>query len=271
MTEIITTGQFKGGVGKTVTAVMLSYTLARLGNKTLLIDFDPQADATDLIFTTMDSVYGNKPNYDITFYKSIIENQSLESVVIEVNENLSIIPSHTDLLSYPDFVNELSPGKGFTKDRDFYLRNKLKEIQDNYDYIIIDVPPTINNLYTDSAIVASDYIIVVLQTQMKSYRRAIQYVEHLGKLNEVYDLELRALGVLPVLFQNGSSYDKEIIKLAHEEFGSENIFKTSITQMDRIKRFDWTGITNNPLDQHDRALHNIYEKLATEVIDRIDN
>ncbi|EIM5395027.1 AAA family ATPase [Enterococcus faecalis] len=266
MAKIITTGNLKGGVGKTTNAVLLSYTLARKGYKTCLLDFDMQADATDLVFTTMEFVYKQdiSDKFEYTFYGAIKIGQPQKSI-IKVTDNWDLIPSDTDLVNYQDFLDETLKTK---KDKDFFLDSILNKIKDNYDYIIIDVPPTIN-IYTDSAIVASDYILIVLQTQMKSYRKAVRYANYLSQLRDTYDLNVKALGILPVLMENNSEYDEQIINQAKEEFGPENIFKNPIKQLRRIKRFDWTGITNNTNDSHDKKVHSLYEKVANELIIRI--
>lgn len=266
MAEIITTGNLKGGVGKTTNAVLISYTLSRLGYKTCLIDLDMQADATDLIFTTMEFV-GNK-NLDDTFnytFFGALQNGNIKDAIINVQNNLDLIPSDIDLLNYESFLDEQ---KFTNKEKDYYFKNVLKQIENNYDYIIIDVPPTIN-IYTDSAIVASDYVLIILQTQMKSYRKALRYANYLTQLRDTYDLDVEAVGILPVLMENDSEYDKQIINQATDEFGEQNIFKTHINQLRRIKRFDWTGITNNPTDPHDKKVHQLYEEVVKELVTRI--
>ncbi|MGC6761851.1 ParA family protein, partial [Escherichia coli] len=80
------------------------------------------------------------------------------------------------------------------------------EIKENYDFIIIDVPPQLNK-FTNSALVASDYVIVILQTQERSLKGAEKYIEHLIQLNNDYGTEIDILGLLPVLVQNGNDLD----------------------------------------------------------------
>lgn len=266
MAKIITTGNLKGGVGKTTNAVLLSYTLASKGYKTCLLDFDMQADATDLVFTTMEFVYKQNisDKFEFTFYGAIKSGQP-KKAIIHVTENWDLIPSDTDLVNYQDFLDDNLKSK---KEKDFFLKSILDDIKSNYDYIIIDVPPTIN-IYTDSAIVASDYILIVLQTQMKSYRKAVRYANYLSQLRDTYKLDVKALGILPVLMENNSEYDEQIINQAKEEFGDENIFEHPIKQLRRIKRFDWTGVTNNLNDAHDKNVHLLYNKVTNELIDRI--
>lgn len=268
MAKIITTGNLKGGVGKTTNAVLLSYTLSRLGYRTCLIDIDMQADATDLVFTTMEFVYKKDPQeiFDYTFYGAMEKEVNLSNAIINITDTWSLLPSDVDLVNYENFLESKKLSK---KNKDFYLKSKINEIENDYDYIIIDVPPTIN-IFTDSAIVASDYILIILQTQMKSYRKAVRYANYLSQLRDTYDLDVKAIGILPVLMENDSEYDKQILELAAEEFGKKNIFSTPVKQLRRIKRFDWTGITNNKNDVHDKTVHNLYEKIVMELLQRIE-
>lgn len=139
MTKVITTGNFKGGVGKTTNAVMISYELFMLDYKTLLVDFDPQANATDMLNNTLISVHSKYPDFKMSVGKAL-QTDTLNEAIIEFNENLDYLPSFTDLQNY---------------EQDFNFKKHLNKIKINYDYVIIDVPPQLNK-FTDSALVASD-------------------------------------------------------------------------------------------------------------------
>lgn len=264
MATVITTGNFKGGVGKTTNAVMISYELSMRGSKTLLVDLDPQANATELLFTTMRQIYGVEPDFKETL-EVALEAGDLEPAIIQVKENLDLLPSSEDLQGYEDFVR-----KNYVDDytQDTYFRNALAEFSDKYDYIILDVPPQLNK-YTDSALSASDYVIVILQTQERSLRGAETYVNHLIQIKEDYDLPLELLGVLPVLQQNGNELDLDVLHDAVESFTEANMFNIRIKQMARLKRFDRTGITDKRVDINDRRVHKIYNDLLDEIHERI--
>lgn len=151
MTKVITTGNFKGGVGKTTNAVMISYELSMLGYKTLLVDFDPQANATDMLNNTLISVHSKYPDFKMSVGKAL-QTDTLNEAIIEFNENLDYLPSFTDLQNYEKFLFD-----NFATDyeQDFNFKKHLNKIKINYDYVIIDVPPQLNK-FTDSALVASD-------------------------------------------------------------------------------------------------------------------
>ncbi|MBC1318521.1 ParA family protein [Listeria booriae] len=266
MTKVITTGNFKGGVGKTTNAVMISYELSNMGKKVLMVDFDPQANTTDLLFTTMKKVLKKDPVYEITLANAIFDHQDLRPALINVKENLDLLPSYKDLQAYERFLYD-----NFSDDysMDNYFNKLLKEIKSDYDFVIIDVPPQMNK-FTDSAFVASDYVIIILQTQERSLKGAETYVDHLLQLTDDYDLATDVLGVLPVLMQNGSDLDKDVIDDAVDSFQKQNLFKNHIKQMARLKRFDREGITNNNSDVHDKNVHKVYINVVEEMLERIE-
>lgn len=264
MTRIITTGNFKGGVGKTTNAVMLSYTFSKLGKKSLLVDLDPQANATDLLLNTMNSVYQKKPHFKETLFEAI-KHKDLSEALINVKDNLDLLPSYEDLQGYEKFLYS-----NFDDDfsQDHYFSKLLDDLKSKYDFIVLDVPPQLNK-FTDSALVASDYVIVILQTQERSLKGAEKYIEHLLQIQSDYKLGLELLGVLPVLQQNGSELDLDVIHDANVSFGEQNIYQNKIKQMARLKRFDRTGITDNVKDINDRRVHDVYKKIVQETFDRM--
>ena len=139
-------------------------------------------------------------------------------------------------------------------------------MKSEYDYIIIDVPPT-KSLITDSAVACSSFVLLVLQTQELSLNGAVLYINDLKDLILNFGVNVEILGVLPVLLENNSTVDRLILELAKEKFGSENIFNTVVPHMRRLKRFDNTGITDS--DHHDRAVHELYTEIAKEFEERI--
>lgn len=265
MTKVITTGNFKGGVGKTTNSVMLSYTLSKLGKKVLLIDLDPQANATDLLLNTMSNVFQKKVVFKETLFESI-KNNNPEEAIINVKDDLDLLPSFSDFQNYEKFLYD-----NFSDDysQDHHLKNFISDFKTKYDYIFLDIPPQLNK-FTDNALVASDFVIVVLQTQERALKGAEKYIDHLLSLQDDYNLNIDLLGVLPVLQQNGSELDLDVLQDAKDSFGEANMFKTHIKQMNRLKRFDRTGITDNNKDIHDKRVHAIYHELTEELQSRIN-
>ncbi len=146
----------------------------------------------------------------------------------------------------------------------------MEPLKSQYDFIFIDVPPTLS-LLNDTAFYACDQIVVVLQTQERSLAGAEVFITYLQDtlINDFHSL-VDILGILPVLSKKGARVDEEILKAAIEEFGEENIFENKISIMERIKRMDMEGITDNPKDVHDRRVHEAFTNVAKEIISRLE-
>ncbi|EEI18288.1 hypothetical protein HMPREF0497_2923 [Lentilactobacillus buchneri ATCC 11577] len=153
-------------------------------------------------------------------------------------------------------------------DRVKYLSELMSEWKNEYDYILIDVPPTIS-LITDSALYATDYAVIVLQTQERSLQGAEAFIHYLQEtlINQFHAPTLDVLGILPVLLRNGAPVDISTLSKAEKMFGKENMFQTTIKNMERLKRYDVTGVTFK--DQFDRAVEAVYKKAVDELIARI--
>lgn len=286
---VLVYGNMKGGVGKTTNSVMTAYHLARMGYKTLVCDLDPQANATQLLRRTYSLQNGKDLKIDKTMMVALTE-ENIESAIVKVNNNLSLLPSSEDFKNYPDFLEmQFMPDKDKIKreggnalkeemdkvkeQRISFFNNQLKKIKDQYDFIIIDVPPTLS-VFTDSAIYATDYVIIVLQTQQRSLDGAEVFFEYLQQMYNHYDaIDFDILGVLEVLLKNNAGLDKQILHDAKEDFGKDMIFKQVIHHMERLKRYDRIGIAEkgySKYDLHDLRLHYIYNNLTQEILDRLN-
>ena len=153
-----------------------------------------------------------------------------------------------------------------------YFSQQLAKVRDEYDFIIIDVPPTLS-VFTDSAIYATDYVIIVLQTQQRSLDGAKTFFEYLQQMyNDYANIDFDILGVLAVLLKNNVGLDNQILQDAEADFGKYMLFNQIIRHMERLKRYDRTGIAEKGLtkyDMHDTRLHYIYNKLTKEIVARL--
>ncbi|MBS9338013.1 ParA family protein [Fructobacillus parabroussonetiae] len=271
MSTNITFGNFKGGTGKTTNSVLISYHLARKGYKTLLVDLDPQANATSLLLKTAQ----NENNEAISFPKTLmtaISEDDLSSIVTPILSNLFLLPGFADFTSYPLFLEKKFPHT--QKDRIFFLKELIGPLESKYDFIIFDVPPTLST-YTDSSIVASDYIVIVLQTQERSLVGAEAFIQYAQELYDTYSSKVNfdITGILPVLLKNTSPVDQTILEQSKQKFGSENLFENVVRNMERVKRYDLIGITNpddtHKRDMHDLRLHNLYSTITDELLEKI--
>ncbi|MFW3364689.1 ParA family protein [Aerococcus viridans] len=270
MAKVITFGNFKGGTGKTTNSAMMAYILSKLGYKTLLADLDPQANATSLYLHTKQRITNNIVTFDKTLMSAIAD-EDLSDIIIEIKENLFLLPSFADFTSYPLFLEKKFPNSQFN--RVTFLNELMTNIKDDYDFILVDVPPTLST-YTDSALLASDYTIIVLQTQERSLVGAEAYVGYLQELIDNYDADFDILGVLPVLLKNNSKVDEATLYTAKDKFGEENLFKNVVKNMERLKRYDIIGIVDPDLDTkydiHDKRVMGLYKRVTQEMLKRLE-
>lgn len=256
MTTTITVGNFKGGVGKTTTCVMFSYLLNQKNIKTLLIDFDPQGNASEIIHKTF-------PNFLSSSSSSLadgIKNLDLTHCISKVTENLSLMESDWNLSLLPDILEDYNK-----KDRPLFLNTLLKKIKADYDFILIDVPPTLS-AYTNNAVLASDYVIMVMQTQEQSYSSSLKFISYLQGLMKDFNNSFDLLGIMAYLVKKDGTVDTEIMKIAKSVFGKA-MFHENIYQRERVKRFGKSGIKDEDMWDK-RALH-MYKVVLDEALSRI--
>jgi len=263
--KVLTFSNFKGGTGKTTNSTMTGIELARRGKKTLLIDLDPQGNATNLYLKTKENVDGNVVVFDRTLMSGI-KQKDLDSVIINILDNLDVLPSSADFSLYPRYMEKV---KEKYNDRVKYLSQLSSGLMEKYDFILIDVPPTIS-LITDSALYMTDYAIVVLQTQERSLQGAQAFIKYMQDevINDFQAPRLDLLGILPVLLKNGAPVDKSTLSKAKKIFGSENIFNITIKNMERLKRYDVTGVTFK--DQFDKSVQQVYKNVVDELFRRME-
>lgn len=281
-------GNMKGGVGKTTNSVMTAYQLAKLGYKTLVCDLDPQANATQLLRRTYGLQHDSDLQIDKTMMVALTEG-NIKSAIVNIMDNLYLLPSSEDFKNYPDFLemkfmldkekiesgnsNSLQSEMSRVKEqRIAYFAQQLAKVRDEYDFIIIDVPPTLS-IFTDSAIYATDFVIIVLQTQQRSLDGAETFFEYLQQMyNDYANIDFDILGVLAVLLKNNVGLDSQILEDAEADFGKDMLLNQIIRHMERLKRYDRAGIAEKGLtkyDMHDTRLHYIYNTLTKEIVSRL--
>lgn len=267
---------------------MTAYQLAKLGYKTLVCDLDPQANATQLLRRT----YGLQNGVDLQIDKTMmvaLTEENIKSAIVNIMDNLYLLPSSEDFKNYPDFLEmkymldneKIEAGNSNTlqsemskvkEQRIAYFAQQLAKVRDEYDFVIIDVPPTLS-IFTDSAIYATDFVIIVLQTQQRSLDGAETFFEYLQQMyNDYANIDFDILGVLAVLLKNNVGLDNQILKDAEADFGKDMLFNQIIRHMERLKRYDRTGIAEKGLtkyDMHDTRLHYIYNALTKEIVTRL--
>lgn len=262
----ISFANFKGGVGKTSSTALVGYNLAAIGKKVLVIDFDAQANITSLLLKTK-AANDDIITIDKSLMGAINDQVPLSDIIISINDNLDLIPNAVDFSMYTRFLE-----RNFDEEMEkvAFFKELIEPLRKSYDFIFIDVPPTLS-LLNDTAFYACDQIVVVLQTQERSLAGAEIFITYLQEtlINEFHS-HVDILGILPVLSKKGSRIDEEILKEASREFGEDNIFDTKVSIMERIKRMDMTGITKNDKDVHDNRVHDVFLEVGKEIIDRLE-
>lgn len=247
---------FKGGVGKTTISVLAADHFSRAGKKVLLVDLDAQASAT-LFF---ENSYGA-----ITPTRSLfnsLQKESLRPSICHLDDNLDLIPGDWDMSLWNQTLEKLPQ-----RDRNLVLKHFLEPLQNDYDYIILDVPPTLSTL-VNNAVLASDYIILVLQTQSSSYEGVLRTAKYLSQLRNDYNAKFKLLGIVLYLVSKRANSDTLIAKEARKTFG-DAIFANSIYHRERVKRWSNEGLTHKTNDVHDQRTHEMYTLFLKEVLYRI--
>jgi chromosome partitioning protein len=199
MSEIISIANQKGGVGKTTTAVNLAVSLAKKGKKVLLLDIDPQSNATT-------SLGFSRNDYELNIYHVLIGTKTLSEVVLKTSvDNLSLAPSNIGLVGIEkEFY---SPGK---KNRELVLKEKLKVVRDTYDFVIIDSPPALGPI-TINALSASDSVIIPIQCEFFALEGLAQLLNTVSLLKKTINPKLSIKGFLPTMYSSQNNLSKQVL------------------------------------------------------------
>ena len=254
MTKIIAIANQKGGVGKTTTAVNLSAALAEAGQKVLAIDFDPQGNLSSGLGI-------DKESMTKTIYEAIIDDEeNINDVILNTAiENLYIIPSNVDLSGAEIELLEL-------EDRERTLRKKISELYEDYDYILIDCPPSLS-LLTINAFMASDSVIIPIQCEyyalegLNQMLRTVSLIR--GRLNPNLEIE----GIVFTMYDARNNLSGEVIEGVRSVVSTENIFETIIPRNVRLAEAPSYGM---PITEYDTTSTGAqaYRMLASEVLSR---
>jgi chromosome partitioning protein len=205
---IISLLNHKGGVGKTTSAINIGAGLAELGKKVLLIDLDPQANLTLSL---------GVPRHPNTIYEAIRGEAPM--VPYQVKENLDVVISTLDLSGAEmELINEAG--------REFILRELFDPIRDNYDYIIIDCPPSLG-LLTLNALTSSDQVYIPLQTEFLAMQGLAKIKQIIQKVKLRLNKKLEIGGVIATMYDHRKVLNRDVVKTIEKYFG-ELLFETRI-------------------------------------------
>lgn len=255
MRRIISIANQKGGVGKTTTAINLSSALAELGKKVLLVDFDSQGNATrGLGFQVIEM--------PITIFDAITSQVDVNAAIKTTKiKNLDLIPANLKLASLETYIQ--SQG---TLDRFRMLESCLNRIQGDYDFVIIDCPPSLGTL-SINALVASSSVLIPVQCEYFAMEAVASILSTITKIQKDYNPSLKIEGFLLTMYESNASLCTEVAQQVRALF-KENTFVTSIPRNISIPEASARGeavTTYRPSARGSIA----YFALAREVLDHV--
>jgi chromosome partitioning protein len=293
MVQVISINNFKGGVSKTSSTAGISYVLSEIMQyNVLVVDLDPQADVTDILLKSFDAQHNDlieqimhaenldelledneneildallrksKTVNNDDLYHTLKDNKRIDNAVIELSDNLDLIPSDFNMIGYPYLLEDLKLSR---IDGAKYFNSFLEDIKENYDFVLIDTPPTLSD-FANSGIYACDYSLIVVQTHIRSFNAVEKLLSHLSHFKGMYDNDFDVIGLLPVMFKNKGRIDDFVMKMLKNVY-EDNVFENLVKQRERVKSWDVTGIKNQ--DMHDREALKMYGNIAKELIERI--
>ena len=212
MTQIITIANQKGGVGKTTTAVNLSAALALEGKKVLLIDADPQSNATT-------SLGFHRDSYEYNLYHVMLGTKELNDIILDVKtiDNLYVAPSNIGLVGIEkEFYKN-------TKDRELVLKRRIDEIKNDYDFIIIDSPPALGPL-TINTLSAANSVLIPIQCEFFALEGLAQLLNTIKLIRQTINRQLEIKGFLPTMYSGQNNLSKQVFADLAKHFESK-LFK----------------------------------------------
>ncbi len=249
MAIVISLLNHKGGVGKTTSAISIGAGLVELGKRVLLLDLDPQANLT------LSLGIGRQPS---SIYEALRGDADLAPV--EAKPNLDVIISTLDLSGAEmELINEAG--------REFILRDLLDPLQDDYDYMIIDCPPSLG-LLTLNALTASRYVMIPLQTEFLALQGLVKLKQVIDKVRFRINKQLEIGGVIATMYDARKVLNRDVVATIQKHFG-DKVFKTYIR--------DTVALAEAPASRKDIFEYsrnsngaNDYLNLCKEIVERVN-
>jgi chromosome partitioning protein len=250
-TVISVTNQ-KGGVGKTTTAVNIAYCLAKQGKKTLLVDFDPQGNATSGLGVDKQALTG-------TMTDVILETKELIDVILPTDhKNLFLAPATSHLANTE--VELAQANRRFTR-----LKNAINNVP-HYDFVIIDSPPSLS-LLTVNGLIAARYVLLPVQAEFYALEGLGQLLETMKLVRKSMNPTLDLLGVLPTMVDGRTTLSGQVHEEIKKHFPGK-VFKTTIPRNIRLAEAPSHGLPVGAYDKFSKGAR-AYKAVTKEVLQRV--
>ncbi|QIB27869.1 ParA family protein [Caloranaerobacter azorensis] len=255
MAKVIAVFNQKGGVGKTTTNVNLTACLAKKGKKILVIDIDPQGNTT--------SGFGiNKNDVENSIYDSIINGLDIKKVIVNTDiENLYLVPSNVELAGA-----EIELTK--KQDRELTLRNVIKDIRNDYDYIFIDCPPSLG-LLTINSLVAVDSVLIPIQCEYYALEGVSQLMDTIRLVKKSLNPDLEIEGVVLSMFDGRTNLSIQVVDEVKKYFKGK-VYTTIIPRNVRLAEAPSYGLPVIDYDPKSRGAE-AYMELAEEFLEYVED
>ena len=255
MGRIIAIANQKGGVGKTTTAINLAACLAEAGKKILLIDCDPQGNATSGLGI-------DKDHLENSIYEVLLDECGIRQAMQAVDgvENLTVLPSNVNLAGAEVELLEV-------EDKEYILSNTVDYIRDDYDYVLIDCPPSLNIL-TVNAMTTADSVLVPIQCEYYALEGISQLIHTVELVQERLNPDLTIDGVVFTMYDARTNLSADVVASVRENLNTK-VYNTIIPRNVRLAEAPSHGLPIHLYDSRSSGAES-YRNLAREVIERRD-
>ncbi|PLS15927.1 ParA family protein [Bacillus sp. M6-12] len=266
MAITITMGIQKGGCGKSTTTGILSYLLKEDGYRVLAIDMDSQGNLTELLSEQPSNEFMGKSVLEA------IQHNDVKQYIVPISDNLDLLPANNFLATLPRWIYTGKTYQGetipFSGNPSLILDAALDQIRDQYDFIVIDTPPSLSE-QTTNALCASDYVVVLFESSNWCYSAIPNFMDSVASANEFGKRGTKVLGILRTLNDVRRNDAKAFNEMIEEDY-PEEVFETVITRKAPVGRLALYGFNGNSelkqaVDQYKSFYKELIERVKIQV------